>query len=110
MLTRDEVTRPKKSRENSILWSHSNSKTSHFLSYGAYGNQAEQDAGYSVVITIEVCARKLANPGITLFPSFFVKKNCMPNVKEAVERKRKACACQAQKCQLELRKLRESRS
>ena len=38
--------------------------------------QTQQDTGHSVVITIEVCAeKKCANPSISAFLSFFVKKD-----------------------------------
>ena len=94
MLTQDEGAPPKKSRNTSILQSHGNSKTSYFLNHRAYGLQTQQDAGYSVVITIDVCAERnwLIQVSSYFHPS--LSKKYISNMKEAVKMQRKASARQ----------------
>ena len=82
----DEGTPPTKSRDD-------NSKTYlHF--HKDCGSQTQKDTGYSVVITIEVCAEGnwLIQVSAYFYPSLSKKYN-ISNVKEAIGVQWKACAC-----------------
>ena len=56
VVTQDEGTPPTKLRDTLTTWSRDNSKMLYLHFRKAYGSQTKQDTGYSVVITIEVCA------------------------------------------------------
>ena len=60
----------------------------------AYGSQTQQDTGYSVVITIGVCAEGnwLIEASVYFYPSLSKEYN-ISNVKEAAGMQRKAGAC-----------------
>ena len=102
VLTQDEGTPPKKSRDTSILTSHDNSKTSYFLNHRVYAPPIL--AGYYYGRGLR--RRKLGNLIISLFPSF-AKKKYISNVKKSSRRNVKLLlAKNKHKCQLELRMLR----
>ena len=58
VVTLNEGAPPTKSRETSTTWSRENSNTLYLHLHKSYGFQTQQDIGYSVVITIEVCAER----------------------------------------------------
>ena len=58
VVTQDERTPPTKSRDTLTTQSCDNSKMLYVHFHKAYGSQTQQDAGCSVVITIEVCAEE----------------------------------------------------
>ena len=94
VVTQDEGTPPTKSRDTSTTWSCDNSKTLYLHFHKAYGSQTQQDTGFSVVITIEICAEGnwLIQAQACFYPSLPKEYN-ISNVKEAVGMQRKACAC-----------------
>ena len=94
VVTQDEGAPPTKLRDTLTTWSCDNSKTLYLHFHKAYGSQTQQDTGYSVVITIEVCAEGnwLIQASAYFYPSLSKEYN-ISNVKEAVGMQRKACAC-----------------
>ena len=96
VVTQDKGTPPTNSRDTSTTWSWSrgSSKTLYLHFQKVYISQTQQDTGYSVVITIEVCAEEnwMIQVSAYLYPSLPKKYN-ISNVKEAVVMQRKACAC-----------------
>ena len=69
-------------------------ETSFFLNRRAYGPQTQQDTGYSVVITIDVCVEGnwLIQVSADFYPS--LSKMYLSNVKESGEIQPKACVRQ----------------
>ena len=94
VVTQDEGTPRTKSCDTSTTWSCHNSKTLYLHFHEAYGSQTQQDTGFSVVITIEICAEGnwLIQAQACFYPSLPKEYN-ISNVKEAVGMQRKACAC-----------------
>ena len=90
VVTQDEGTPPTKSRDTSTAWSCDNSKTLYLHFHKAFGSQTQQDNGYSVFITIEVCAEgnSVIQVSAYFYPSLPNKYN-ISNVKEAVGMQRK---------------------